>query len=238
MEGPAILTNIYIIQGVFQPSHTVSLARIAKTAQHLQLRPIRELAKSVLGMTKLSKSEILHNFLVLLTLRFRARAKVFVYLAPFDWRMVLVQLFCGSHHDFVVVTSQLYWDERATYKLKSRLVERAWTKMVARSSFVGLNDVAFDNAPSGFLQKHLIYHTVTPEPVRPAHKTKSVVIGYAGRLEEKECSISLLLLAIPELRVPFCGLGSTKDHLLRSKQTMCFFMGSSLVAIFTRLRFV
>ena len=197
------------------------------SARHLQLRPIRELGKAFLGMTKLTSLQILRNVFVLLTLRFRARSKIFVYLAPYDWRMVLVELFCGSRHDFVLVTSQLYWDERATFRSRNNVVRRSWKNMISRSDFVGLNDLAFKNAPNNFLDKHLIYHTVTPEPAMPRLESQCVVIGYAGRLVEEKGVLDLLAAAerFPDLEFHFAGWGPLQNALQRSSAKNVFFHG-------------
>ena len=167
--------------------------------------------------------------LYFLTLRFQQPKSIFVFLAPFDWRILIVALFAGPRHDVTVVTSQLNWDQNATIRPMLPIITKFWIKFSSRCKFVGLNDIAYQNAPPTFRKKYLIYHTVTPTPSKPLFSTESIVVGYAGRLVREKGIFDLLNAAErnPHLEFHFAGWGKLKNEITNSNLSNVFYHGIS-----------
>lgn len=222
------MKSVLIIQNSYQPSHTISLNSASNgRAHYVQLKVFKEIVKIVLGMSNLTVIAVLTNYVRFLTLRLQRKHSVFVYLAPYDWRMIFVMLFVGSKHDLTIVTSQLYWDNRATIKPANSLVEALWWKLIPRCNFVGLNDIAYQNAPNNFKTKRLIYHTVKISNVSPSFVSDAVIIGYAGRLVEEK-GINVLLDAAKiyqDIEFHFAGWGPLGKRIAEMNLPNTFFHG-------------
>ena len=120
-----------------------------------------------------------------------------------------------------IVTSQLNWSkENASSTLFFNLAHKSWSKLIKRSEFVGLNDVAYRNGHKKFKKKHLIYHSVNTKNVVTMlpKKSKSIVVGYAGRLRAEKGINELLWMAkkFPNIKFLFAGWGNLEKKIHNS----------------------
>jgi glycosyltransferase involved in cell wall biosynthesis len=213
------LSKVYIIQNSLQRSHTIGIDIASnKKAIHIQLSILKELAKIFLRRSEQTFYFFLQNFSHLFFLKTQRKPTIFIFLAPYDWRMAILKFLIPRSAKTYIVTSQLNWSkENASSMFFFNFSYKSWLKLINRSEFIGLNDVAYKNGHKEFKKKHLIYHSVNTNNIQTKHpkKSRAIVVGYAGRLRAEKGINELLWLAkkFPNIKFLFAGWGNLEKKI-------------------------